>query len=154
MSGLIPSVYCDSEAFVFSRLMVLLHTICIPMKIAAPARLLLTHITRTMSPAGAKKNPILKQVRIHSHICVNQTAFSSSLAMALRDHRKPSSGFDCGGRSHNYSLTCNRSATYETKKIDPTTSARNNLSCGLNSTLGPFHGGLRRHTVWRLAAGT
>jgi hypothetical protein len=23
-----------------------------------------------------------------------------------------------------------------------------------NSTLGPFQGGLRRHTVWRLAAGT
>jgi hypothetical protein len=27
------------------------------------------------------------------------------------------------------------------------------IACGLNSTLGPFHGGLRRHTVWLLAAG-
>ena len=46
------------------------------------------------------------------------------------------------------------SGVQHTKKIDPTTSAKNNLPCGLNSTLGPFHGGLRLHTVWRLAAGT
>jgi hypothetical protein len=52
------------------------------------------------------------------------------------------------GRSRLYSLTGNRSATYET------TSEMNNLPCGLNSTLGPFHRGLRRHTVWLLAAGT
>lgn len=28
------------------------------------------------------------------------------------------------------------------------------IACRLNSTLGPFHGGLRHHSVWRLAAGT